>query len=239
MGHLDHDLDFYLALARSARGPVLDLCCGTGRVLLPCLKAGAEVDGVDLSPALLATASAKAAALGFSPRLEVGNMNNFRLGRQYALVIIPFNAFVHNLTTEDQISTLECCREHLLPGGLLAFDTYFPSAAIITAPDSTRVLELEIKHPSTGLPVRIYDVRSFDRVAQVQQSLMEVEFLDPAGNVAETRRMTTAVRWIYKGEMALLLRAAGFARWKIYGGFDRRPLLSETDLMIVEAWAGN
>jgi hypothetical protein len=44
------------------------------------------------------------------------------------------------------------------------------------------------------------------------------------------------VLWIYKSEMELLLRVAGFARWEIYGDFDRRPLLRETDAMVVEAW---
>src|SRR5437016_650825 len=45
---LDYDIDFYAGLARAAKGPVLDIACGTGRVLLPLLQAGIEVDGVDL-----------------------------------------------------------------------------------------------------------------------------------------------------------------------------------------------
>lgn len=43
-------------------------------------------------------------------------------------------------------------------------------------------------------------------------------------------------RFVYKHEMELLLRVAGFARWEIYGNFDRRPLLRESDAMIVAAW---
>jgi SAM-dependent methyltransferase len=110
-------LDFYLRLARAAGGPVLDVACGTGRILLPCLQAGVDVEGLDLFPDMLATLRKKAAALGFQPRLHQADMASFRLDRRYALIMIPFNAFVHNLTTDSQIASLACCREHLTPGG--------------------------------------------------------------------------------------------------------------------------
>lgn len=105
-------------------------------------------------------------------------------------------------------------------------------------PDDTRVLELEITHPQTGRPLRLYDTRRLDRVAQVQASINEVEQLGPEGNWEVIHRSATSIRWIYKHEMELLLRVAGFARWEIYGGFDRRALTRETDGMIVEAWRG-
>ena len=95
---------------------------------------------------------------------------------------------------------------------------------------------METTDPATGRPVRVYDIRSFDRVEQLQFSVMEIEFLDAAGGVAEVRRSRTTMHWVYKGEMALLLRAAGFAKWDIAGGFDGRPLTRETDAMIVKAW---
>jgi SAM-dependent methyltransferase len=235
---LEYGLDYYLDLARRAGGPVLDLCCGTGRVMLPCLAAGIDVEGVDLSPQLLAKLQEKAAKRGLRARTHEANMASFRLGRTFALVMIPFNAFVHNLTTHDQVATLVCCREHLRPGGLLAFDGFFPGPAIVNAPDNVRALEGELTHPETGLPVRCFDTHTFDRVEQLMGSFNEIEFLDAAGNVTSTRRSRTALRWIYKHEMALLLRVAGFARWQIYGGFDRRPLAKETDGMVVEAWNG-
>src|SRR5262249_22033853 len=141
--------------------------------------------------------------------------------------------------TDAQIQSLVCCREHLRPGGLLAFDTSFPGTAWIAAPQNTRVLEGETPHPETGLPVRCYDTRSFDRVEQLQHSCNQWGFLDAGGNVPATHRSRHTTRWIYKGEMALLLRLAGFARYSILGGFDGRPLLHETDAMIVKAWNGS
>jgi len=232
----DLGLDFYLELARAAAGPVLDVACGTGRILLPCLKAGVDVEGLDLFPGMLARLRQKASALGLNPRLHQADMAAFRLPRRYAMIMIPFNAFVHNLTTDDQLATLQSCRDHLVPGGLLVFDTCFPGPAWTAAPNGTRELEGETPHPETGLPVRIWDTRTFDRVQQLQYSYNEMELLDANGAVIATYPSKTTVRWIYKAEMELLLRVAGFARWRILGCFDGRPLLQENDAMIVQAW---
>ena len=83
----------------------------------------------------------------------------------------------------------------------------------------------------------MYDTRRFDRVAQVQHSLNEIELLAADGSVETTHRSQVSGRYVYKQEMQLLLRVAGFARWEIYGDFDRRPLTNENDAMIVAAWS--
>lgn len=233
----DYGLEFYLGLARAARGPVLDVACGTGRVLLPCLQAGVETEGLDFFPGMLTRLREKANALGLNPKLHQADMASFHLHRRFALIMIPFNAFGHNLTTDQQLGCLKCCLEHLLPGGLLAIDAFFPGLAFINGPQGERVLELERPHPKTGLPIRQFDTRSYDRVKQQQHSIVEIEFLDQSGNVTSVRRSETTISWIYKKEMDLLLRLAGFARWQIAGGFDGHPLEAETDGMIVQAWA--
>jgi SAM-dependent methyltransferase len=233
---LEYGLDFYLELARAAGGPVLDVGCGTGRIMLPCLKAGVDVDGLDLFPGMLARLREKASASGFNPQLHQASMAGFRLPRRYALIMIPFNAFVHNLTTEDQLATLTACRDHLRPGGMLVFDTAFPGPGWIGASSGIRELEMESTHPETGLPVRMWDTRTFDRVEQLQYSYNEIEMLDAKGAVIAICPSRTTLRWIYKHEMELLLRVAGFPRWNILGGFDGRPLRQENDAMIVQAW---
>lgn len=233
---IDYDLDFYSGLAREAKGPVLDVACGTGRILLPCLQAGVDIDGLDLFEPMLERLRTKADKLGLSPQLYQSDMSDFDVPRRYALVMIPFNAFIHNMTQAAQISCLQRCREHLLTGGMLVFDTFFPSVEIIGAAANSRVLEGEIPHPTTGLPVRMYDTRTFDRVRQVQHSINELELLAADGSVQTTHRSEVRGRYIFKHEMELLLRVAGFPHWDIYGDFDRRPLTQENDAMIVEAW---
>jgi SAM-dependent methyltransferase len=231
-----YGLDFYVGLARQAKGPVLDVACGTGRILLPCLQAGVDIDGLDLFEPMLKTLRAKAAALGLAPSLHRADMSDFSLPRRFGLVMIPFNAFIHNMTQNAQVRCLERCRQHLLPGGMLAFDTFFPSLEIVGVPPRTRVLEGELVHPPTGRPMRMYDTRTFDRVAQEQHSLNEVELVAADGSTEIIHRSEVQSRYIYKHEMALLLRVAGFARWEIYGDFERRPLTRENDAMVVMAW---
>lgn len=236
VGDMPYGLDFYVGLARGADGPVLDIACGTGRILLPCLQAGVDIEGLDLFEPMLDRLRTKAAALGLSPTLHQADMSEFSLPRQYAVIMIPFNAFIHNMTQEAQISCLERCREHLTPGGELAFDTFFPSLEVIGVPQDTRVLEGELPHPETGLPMRMYDTRSFDRVAQEQHSVNELELLAADGSVQKTYRSEVHSRYVYKQEMELLLRVAGFSRWEIHSDFEGRPLTREDDAMIVRAW---
>lgn len=235
---LDFGIDFYVGLASEAKGSVLDIACGTGRVLIPILQTGADADGMDLFPPMLDTARRKVAALGLSPTLHHGDMADFQLPRRYALITITFNAFCHMLTTDDQLRCLSCIRRHLLPGGLLAFDGFFPGVAWIGAPQDRRELEGETKHPQTGQTMRFYDTRGFDRVAQIQHSRNEIEVDEADGTTRIIHRSEFRVRWTYKAEMELLLRAAGFSRYEICGDFDRRPLTQETDNLIVLAWAG-
>jgi SAM-dependent methyltransferase len=234
--NFDFDREFYLDLAKRARGPVLELACGTGRILIPCLQAGVDIDGLDLYPAMLEVLRMKAAALRLDARLYTSDMQRFSLPRKYALAFIAFNGFVHNLTTQSQLGTLRSCREHLLPEGILVFNIFYPGMEYLGGPQGTPVLEGEVPHPVTGLPVRMYDTRTLNRIEQVQHSCVEIRELNADGTVEATHFSETDMRWTFKPEMELLLAAAGFSRWEIYGGFELRPLTAENDLMIVFAW---
>lgn len=235
MSGWDHDLACFRELAREARGPVLDLPCGTGRVLLPLLQDGIDIEGVDLSAPMLDRLRTKAKGLGLQPRVHQASMTDFQLDRQFALIVCPGNSFAHNLTTEDQLESLRRFREHLLPGGLLVIDSFFPSKDYVIT-DQLRVFEGEVTDPRTGHRLRCYDSRTMDRVKQIQHSDNEIEEFDTNDRLVKTHRNSTDGRWTYKAEMELLLRVAGFPRWEIYGGYDRRPFEREADAMLVFAW---
>ena len=180
----DADLDFYLGAAMQAGGPVLDVGCGTGRVLLPCLAAGIAADGVDSSAEMLERLLLNAQARGIEARVELADMRGYRMPRRYALVMLPFNTFAHNLTGDDQLATLRCCHDHLLPGGRLLFDTFSATQAMLAEPVAPPVLELEVPHPETGSPVRLYDARRLDVASQTQHSQIEIQEMDAADEVA-------------------------------------------------------
>jgi SAM-dependent methyltransferase len=230
------DLPFYVGLARAADGPVLEVACGTGRVHLPMLEAGADADGFDLHAGFLEVLRRRAAGRGLTTRVVQADMRDFTLPRRYALVVVPFRAFLHNLTPEDELRTLRCCREHLEPGGRLVLDLFHPTFARLIEPDGAWRHELDFAHPVTGAPLALWSRSTRDRVNQTQHADMELRELGPGGEILARHPHRVDLRWIYKGEMELLLRAAGFSGWEVAGGFDGRPLVKDTDLMVWTAW---
>ena len=115
------DVGFFVELAKDCQGRVLEVGCGTGRVLIPTAKAGIEITGLDLSPLMLSVCQEK---LSIEPesvqskvQLVLEDMRRFDLDRQFELVTIPFRPFQHLITVEDQLSCLAYVRDHLVDGG--------------------------------------------------------------------------------------------------------------------------
>jgi SAM-dependent methyltransferase len=233
---LTDDIPYYVARAKEARGAVLEAGCGTGRILIPTLQAGVDIDGFDVHPGMIEVLRKKAAALGLEPRVSVADMRDFTMPRRYALITVPFRAFMHLLGTDDQIAALRCLREHLEGGGALILNLFYPSFAKLVAPEGEPVLEKEFPHPETGLTVAMYVTRRTDRVNQLLHAEREVVESDARGYATITHRDRFTLRWIYRHEMELLLRAAGFTRCDVRGGFDGRPLEKDTDEMVWTAW---
>ena len=218
------DIPFYKKQAKKAGGRVLEVCCGTGRVYLELLREGVDACGIDISPRMLSRLKAKAKASGLRPRVFLADMKSFSLHRKFVLVIVPFRAFLHNLTSEDQIAALRCFRRHLAPGGRLILNMFMPSAHFI------------VKNYGKTIPTVI------DRKRRMV-SFDESYFVDEPNQVIAVRGVLkkgakTAARWnfrlalIYKKEFELLLRLAGFSKWKVYGGFKKEELVSSKQEMV-------
>jgi SAM-dependent methyltransferase len=231
------DIPFYVEHAKAARGPVLEVACGTGRVMIPSLQAGADIEGIDLHPGMLAVLRKRAGALGLTPRAELADMRDFTMPRRYKLITIPFRAFQHLTNTEDQLRTLRCLREHLEPGGSLIFNLFHPSFDALCSNPSITFPDREVVHPETGLPVVMHDAsRELDRVQQLMNIEREIIESDARGYAHVIDRHAFTLRWTYKAEMELLLRLSGFTRWDVRGGFDGQPLEKDTDEMVWTAW---
>ena len=119
------DVAFYVQEARQARfSPVLELACGTGRVLIPIAHAGVPVVGLDSSPVMLSAARKKVARLREATRQRI---------ELVALVIIPFRSFLHLMTPADQRRALGRIRDHLTEDGRLVFNIFDPRLDMIAS----------------------------------------------------------------------------------------------------------
>lgn len=108
---------FQQQIARHGQ-PVLDLACGTGRLLLPLLQASLDVDGCDLSGDMLAHCRERAARLGLSPHLYGQPMHAFERSRTYRTITLCGSLGLAG-SRENGLQTLRCCHAHLAPGGAL------------------------------------------------------------------------------------------------------------------------
>jgi SAM-dependent methyltransferase len=238
----EEDLGFWLSEAqRAAPAPgrparVLEVACGTGRVLLHLRQHGVEADGVDLYAPMLERLETKAKARGLDVRVYRADMRDFTTPARYQRVFIPFNGFAHCETIDDQLRCLQCCREHLEPGGAVVIDMSYPGLAYWLDVRTERILEIESLDLQSGGTVRMWDTRTKDRVAQRQHSIVEIEELDREGGVVRVHRFETTQRWVYRFELELLFRLAGFDRWEILGGWDRRPLETDRGQMLAYGW---
>jgi SAM-dependent methyltransferase len=116
------DFGFYLSLAKQCNGKVLDVGCGTGRVLRELLKAGYDAVGVDLSEEMLAVAKLKLTEAGFNPLLIQGDMRNLQIDDKFALTIIPNCSMIYINNDEDRKRVFKSVSNSLQKGGLFAFD---------------------------------------------------------------------------------------------------------------------
>ncbi len=222
------DVDFYVDLARESGGPVLEIGCGTGRILIPTARAGIEIVGLDNSESMTSICADK--LLHEPPevrsRVELvpGDMRGFDLGRTFNLVTLPFRVFLHLITVEDQSSCLACVHSHLSDGGRLALDLFDPRLEWLV--DEGRLEEQSIGEPFTmpdGRKVARKDrVASRDLFAQVQHIEMIYYVTYPDGR---EERVVHAFpfRYLFRFEAEHLLARSGFAVEQFYADFDGSP----------------
>lgn len=113
------DQAFYAARLTAAGGPALELACGTGRLLLPLLRDGFIVEGLDTSPDMLDILRRKAAGLRLQPTLYQRPMQDFHLPDRFAAIFCAVNSFQILVRDEEIAAALGCCLAALRPGGEL------------------------------------------------------------------------------------------------------------------------
>jgi SAM-dependent methyltransferase len=233
------DVPFYVDLAEKIGGPVLEIGCGTGRVLLPTARAGITIHGVDSSLPMLAILDQK---IGREPpgareriRTHNGDMRNFRLETKYPLVTIPFRPMQHMHSVEDQIRALTTAAVHLDGNGLLAFDVFYPKFEILQARLGEEILEVEWVDPSAPNRIvrRYYRKDAVDKIHQICTLTFLLRTYEGEELVLEECESLRLSYYTYP-HLQALFRLTGFEVVEEYGSFSKSPLdNSATDMIFL------
>lgn len=229
--HLE-DLPLWLELARQLGGPVLELGCGSGRVLLQLARAGYMVIGLERDAGMLSVLREN-----MEPRLQgrvgllQGDMAAFGFERRFPLILLPCNTY-STLSAGQRQATLDCVRRHLHPQGLFAASLPNPALLRRLPRHAEPEIEESFPHPCDGEPVQVSS--GWERTSTDYTVNWYYDHLLPDGRV---ERLTTQVsHGLALAETYLAeLEAAGLRRVECYGDFDRSPYSLQSPSLILLA----
>ncbi|MGH9745660.1 MAG: class I SAM-dependent methyltransferase [Candidatus Acidiferrales bacterium] len=231
------DVPFYVDLARRCGGPVLEIACGTGRVLLPIAREGIEIEGVDTSESMLRVLRTNLAREPLAVRERVtvheGDMRNFRLERKFSLVTIPFRPMQHMYTAQDQVAALTTAAFHLREDGRLAFDVFFPNFEGIPANIGKEVLDLEwtVDEKPRKVVRRYFRKKAHDKIQQTFSGEFVFRTYEGDNLILEETGPLKMSYYTYQQLRALFLLAL-LEPAEEYGSFAREPLDNASKEMI-------
>ncbi|MHB1000806.1 MAG: class I SAM-dependent methyltransferase [Armatimonadota bacterium] len=233
-GRHQHELSFYSEQLDGIRGPVLELACGTGMILLELLKQGHDIYGLDVSEHMLERLSFKASAEGLDTLIDGRtirhDMKSFQYDMQFDSIIIPARSFLHLTSQDDQIECLRRVHCHLKDGGRLILNFFNPSLSALL-----NNLELPADFMDTGTYTNPYDENRKIRLYYRQQNHIadQLQYIEWKFVTEDAELLSSMViRWIYKEEFQLLLKLAGFSNWNLLGGFDGSAFSVDSKEMI-------
>ncbi len=231
------DLPFYIPLAENDGGPILEIGCGTGRVLLPIARKGIRITGVDQSESMLSVLRSKLKdeepSVQANVRLEVGDMRKLDLAETYSLAIIPFRPFQHMHTLDDQLAALTSIKKHLRKDGRLVLDVFYPKFEKLTASIGKEILELSWKTEDGHTVERYFRKNSLDMTGQRFSGAMIYRTYRDGELIAEEDNELSMSFFTYP-QMQTLFKLARFEVINVFGTFDRKPLQDDSPEMIFE-----
>lgn len=235
-GEMDADLPMIQQFATRCGSPILELGCGTGRVLLPLARQGYQITGVDVSPSMLDVARQKIAAEGLMHRVTLvkQDMRELEIDNHFSLAFVAINSFMHLLSTDEQLAALSSIRHHLLPNALLLLDLFNPDLGRLLDFRGQVALAKTLIDPNTGHRLMRFHTEKVDLGQQTIHNTFILDEIDDEGCVKRTL-FPFSVRYLFRYELELLLRQAGFEVESIYGSYYLDEYSSESDRLIAVA----
>ncbi|HUZ00909.1 MAG TPA: class I SAM-dependent methyltransferase [Thermomicrobiaceae bacterium] len=232
----DADVDLYLGYAGVVGSPILELGCGTGRLLVPLASAGYQVSGLDVSPAMIAIARERLEGSGLARvELDVGNITDLSVypSAHFRLVFAAINSFLHLESREDQLAALQEVRRVLHEDGILVLDVFHPTPAVLQALDDQLRLDGQWGLPD-GARLDRLSHRRLHVAAQRIDTTLYYDRTNAAGTLSRTVA-EYATRYIHRFEMESLLSEAGYGIEGVYGSYQLDPLDDSSAVMVFVA----
>jgi SAM-dependent methyltransferase len=239
---VQNDVPFFLEEATLARGPLLELGCGTGRLLIPLLSTGVQVSGLDASAVMLELAERKREQLpaDLAKRLHLhrGDMSEFELGQQFALILVAFRSFQLLLTPEAQRSCLVCIARHLAPKGRVIINLFDPRYDLLIAGTQKSVSPpRDLIHPVSGNHILVETLeRENDPLTQTFKERWRFTESDSRGALVRQEEEQLQMRWTFRYEMRYLVESCGFVVESEYSDFRRSaPQYGKEQIWVLRA----
>ena len=232
------DLDLYSELADETGDPILDVGCGSGRVMLHLAQEGLSRGGCGYLRSDVGTRAAQArnAAAGPEAAGDVyqGDILTADLPGKFKLIIVPYNGFMHFNTQAQQAAALRRFHDLLDDEGLLIFDLPNAGEAFGTQDDNAVALERMFTEPESG---HLVMQQSFSTLSRITQQMHITWIYDEIMDDSTVRRTLAplVLRYVFPGEMDLLLAAAGFRQVEVYGDYAQESFEEGCTRMIVLA----
>jgi SAM-dependent methyltransferase len=241
-----HEVLYFRRYIEDGGEPALDVACGTGRLLIPYLRAGLDVDGCDVSADMVALCREKAEREGLSPTLFVQPMHALDPPRTYRTIFVC-GGFGLGGTREQDLEALRRFHEHLEPGGTLLLDIEVPYAdgvlwrywqkdelaSLPEAADRPKSLRPASDGTELGLRSRVVD---FDPLAQrVTYEMRAEQWRD--GTLEAEEEHTLTINLYFKNELVMMLERGGFADVVVQGDHNDEAPTSDDDFLVFVARA--
>jgi SAM-dependent methyltransferase len=234
------DAELYAQLARRTDGPVLELACGTGRVLAPLVEAKRDVVGVDRAEAMLERAWARLGRSSKHVCLVKADLSlDFEARvpeRPYGLIILALDALGLVAASAQHRKLLTALRRRLAPDGVVAIDVVHV-APLFDEPQGLPVLQRSGEAEGIGATVVKWMVR---RIRPATQQIELLSIYDLTWPDGETRRLSEplTLRYFARYELEYVLGDAGLEVQGMYGDYELGEFSDESGRLIAFAGPG-
>jgi SAM-dependent methyltransferase len=226
------DVPFWQSIARRERGPLLELGCGTGRLLTPIARTGAAAVGIDRSAPMLDRARTRARRLPRDrrPVLVRGDIRDLPFRpRTFGVVMAPYG-MLQSLVREDDLQrTLTSVARSLRRGGLFGIDLVPDLPAW---QEYQRRVSLRGRMPAGSTVTLIESVRQ-DRRRQL--TIFDQRFVETHKGKRTTREFSLRFRTLPVPDVTARLERAGFRIEAVLGDYAGRPWDPRADVWVILA----